>query len=540
MVPLPYFTSFILFSTVLRLGTTFQHVIPPFPSKTVCSVPTIKETRVYRTATSYLRKTFKRCKTLQFQSTMLLASSRSQEHDTFAESNEQKEQNDPYPERKLEWELKRYQNRSAILEHALKEKTQQVKKFERRIAILQDLVLRLGSEPSAKSTTGEKSPLAETKSAPDDSDSTKQHMEVEQLELQLSEKKKAYQESLERLASTGDKLRSRITDLERLLQNQEADGMKLNMLQEQLRKEQASLAKEREKRERDQRNFEKELQAANQETLKIESILFSMEKELKTRQEEFEGRENTLQDDLEKERKNSRKLRMNLQTVQEELKSASAVSIIENNSSNVKTAEAVEIAEAAVRAYEVREASLLREISTLDEKLRQALTDKDALKDRKNELKLKLRDYETKISKLENKIRVHDRKYLEMEEALRIQLDGVAKTALSEEGVVQMLQGEKGKLTELLMSEKRLRFADLEKQRSHYEQLIKEERRSLELQIELLENRLSKAEHRMLKGEETANLSREKMSIRRRLGNMLRRLSDGPKTVFKKATQSKT
>lgn len=353
-------------------------------------------------------------------------------------------------------ELKRYETRVAILQHELNERVHQASKYERRVQILQNLLLTKNShqQPASKNDYS------------------------------------SLQEANRRLQLTVDQLRSEIYSLEQ--RDLSFSNQEIHILQQALEKTRILLSQEREKSERDQQKLEAELFAANQEILKVESALFALEKEIKTKEEKWDRHESAMLQDLEKERKINRKLKSNLQGTRDEIKRG--VDSRNNATSSVfLDSDALEIAEAAVRASGQREALLTKKIESLGSELQHVLGRKDTLKKQNSEQQILLHEREKSISKLEGLIQLHGEEYRELEEAFQNYRKSAALENSQQKGLVRRLQEEIKKSSELWRTEKQQLLADNDHKNSMCEQLSNDERKSLGLQIETLNKQLSAA-----------------------------------------------
>lgn len=367
-------------------------------------------------------------------------------------------------------ELKRYQTRVAILQHELSERVQQVSKYERRVQILQLLIFEM------REATEKANRELMTKNSHQQPTSNNDYSSL--------------QEVNRRLQLTVDQLRSELFSLEQ--RDLRFSNQEMHILQQALEKTRILLSQERKKSERDQRKLEAELFAANQEILKVESALFALEKEIKTKEEKWDRHESAMQQDLEQQRKINRKLKSNLQGTGDGNKRG--VDSRDNATSSVfLDSDALEIAEAAVRASLQREALLTKKIESLGIELQHALGRKDTLKKQNSEQLILLHEREKSISELECLIQLHREEYRQLEEAFQNYRNSAALENSQQQGLVRRLQEEIKKSADLRRTEKQQLLADNDHKNSSCEQLLHDERKSLGLQIETLNKHLSAA-----------------------------------------------
>jgi uncharacterized small protein (DUF1192 family) len=446
--------------------------------------------------------------------------------------------------------VRKYQNRSVLLEAALKQKSQQLLKYQRRLIVLQDLVKKNQSPSSIASNE-----VMLTKHEGNTTALLRE--EIERIKAEYEEKGKSYNATKQHLTGTVAKLRDKIFALEQLAANEQTFESDMKALEQQLQCNQMLYAKEKELRETDFEKYERDLKATNQETLKVEKILFGLEAELKTRQKDFDKLEAKLQAELSQERKQSKLLKAKLQSTQNKLKEALArTSELQNAtmaSSNlvpekvfIKDEEGQKIAEAAVKASEKREAKLKAELADLDNAYNDLKNDNESLVQQRDGMRQQILTYKDKRQDIEEKLAKQRSAFESKKKDYELQAERLERTTENEEQIIDILEREKDKLSDMWMGEKKLRFSDLESQRSNYEQILLEERMARQVELDLMEGRLEKLKlalemkkevsHMSLEGGKTQEATAKniiiptktvgKVSSLRRIGKFFRRLRE--------------
>jgi len=400
--------------------------------------------------------------------------------------------------------VRKYQNRSILLEAALVQKSQQLRKYQRRLIVLQDMMQRIRTEAS------ETSPLVLDAS----SSANLLDAEINRIKLEYQVKEISYNTTKEKLSGTITKLQNKILELEQLAANEQTVEADIKALEQQLRYEQNLYVKEKEYREAEQKRHTRELQAATQETLKVEKILFNMEAELKSRRQEFEEIEAKLQAELKKERKQSKALKSKLQITLNRLKESLArparpqniTSPLEPETIYINDDESVKIAEAAVLASQRRESKLKDELAELRAAYKALQDDNESLMEQKDEIERDSLTFKEKNERLERLLEMQRENFAKKEQEFKLQIERLERTTDNEGQIIEILESEKAKLSDLWLREKRLRFSDLERQRSSYEQVLVEERMARQVQLDLLESRLRKLQQTLEMNKESSYL----------------------------------
>lgn len=360
-----------------------------------------------------------------------------------------------------EKELRRYQTRGKILQHELNERDQELQKYYRRVQILQDILLSKNNEHQAS--------------------------------VQVTND---FEEANHRLSITVEQLRSKIFFLEQ--QTLKDHNNEIYALQQALQKMDILLKEEREKNERDQQKKEKELYAANQEILKVENALFAMEKELKARQLHWDRQEDALQDAIEKERNDNRRIKEELRTTREKVKQG----LLEYGNDNditppiIQGLDATEITKGVVASK-----SKGSTLSAMEEELQRVLREKNDWEQKNNKQKRQLREQEGIITELKSTIRLQDEKILHSEEKAQKALIEMAALSAEKAREIRIMQQEKEKLAQAYRRENEQLLASFENKRSQYEHLLDEERDSLRLQITSLNKQISDLKNERLEKE---------------------------------------
>jgi hypothetical protein len=310
-----------------------------------------------------------------------------------------------------EIDLRKYQTRVAILQYELNERVQELQKYRRRVQILQDLV----------SSSQRSQPQI---SLPSEND---------------------FEEEKRRLSETVEQLRSRIFFLEHQTLRSVRD--EISALQHALQKKDALLKQEREKNERDQRNWEKDLYKANQEVLKVESSLFAMEKEIKARQLQWDQQEAVLQRIIEKERNLNRRIKEKLRATQNEHQPI----FHGTNATQLPH-------DAAVLQSEQHKVVAI----DMEEKWRKAMQQNLDWEQTNSKQQTQLREQEGIISELKSTIHLQDHKIRQTEEKLEKVLLNMAALSAKNTREVRNIQQEKEKLNELHKREKEHLLKQLE------------------------------------------------------------------------------
>jgi hypothetical protein len=320
-----------------------------------------------------------------------------------------------------EIDLRKYQTRVAILQHELNERAQELQKYRRRVQILQNLV-----------SSSQRS----------------------QPQISLPSENN-FEEENRRLSETVEQLRSRIFFLEHQTLRSVRD--EISTLQHALQKKDALLKQEREKNERDQRNWEKDLYNANQEALKVESSLFAMEKEIKARQLQWDQQEAVLQRIIEKQRNLNRRIKDKLRATQNELQPI----FYGTNATQLPNDAAV------LKSEQLKVVAI-----DMEEKWRKAMQQNLDWEQTNSKQQTQLREQEGIISELKSTIRLQDHKIRDAEEKLEKVLLDMAALSAKNTREVRMNQQEKEKLIEWHRREKEHLLEQLESIHSQNEEKL--------------------------------------------------------------------
>ena len=440
------------------------------------------------------------------------------------EEEEQKRQQDA--------ELLRYTNRAAILEHTLRNKQGDLKKMTNRVTVLQDVATKLKeSKAEAEATIADLRTRAEER---DELEATlnatydELARETGRLQSLLDEEVEARRELLLRYDDLTNELETRDSDARadaKLRAKEMADIERSLMLEMRGRKkdrtqyEQAKLELEsRFNTVRDEaKGLDVELNRTVAEVDKLRRQLDMKESQLQSVAKEERRKRHFLKEELVAARMAEREAAVMLERL-EGLQQADAPTPtgIGNmteatklgDSQETKVAEdssdgSLEIATAAVRAAEEREASMKARLNTLQGELRTVLRDNDKLD---VELRDALEQRDASLERLDAFRNAHGRR----EEALTKRVVRAEQNLRRLEEEMGLLRGERDDVRESLLSE-RLRFASERREdQQRYDRLMREERESYEVEISTLKAQLSQRLARVVSmdREEDTNSSR--------------------------------
>lgn len=251
-----------------------------------------------------------------------------------------------------EQEVERYRNRAALTESVLKEKMHEMKILKGKLEILQVVVKKLQQNSTAIQQPADNTTITTEKWRAEETKRIQAELEIKQLQSQLNQTKF----ELDRQAS----------------QHEEAIKEFKQQNVDDRRQEEQQLRKAREK----EQLLENKIRALQKEVLDIDQSLETTQGELMNVQKRLALREDELRQlSSEQERKNK--------LLKEQLKAALRKKdelqrkVDEQTANEHERQESIEIASAAVRAAEMREASLRQQVESLHRQLESQQAKKD-------------------------------------------------------------------------------------------------------------------------------------------------------------------
>lgn len=245
-----------------------------------------------------------------------------------------------------EEEVERYRNRAALTESVLKEKMQEMKLLKGKVNILQDVVKKL--------KTSQSSP---TNIIHQQEELTAKWREEETKRIQANEEIKYLQRQLNQ---TKAELAMQATQHEKSIQelHDKHQGDRRAWKQQQMQ------------HQKEEKEMKSKLHALQKEVLDIDQSLETTQGELQTVQKRLAAREDELRSLVSKQDKKQQALEQKLQTILEE-KDDVQKRLDEQLQGEQERRESIQIASAAVKAAEAREANLRDELEVLQQKFEQ-------------------------------------------------------------------------------------------------------------------------------------------------------------------------